>query len=453
LPYDKASASSELIRRLIDRSIQAVRPSELFASQFMIDGKTLIAFGEKFDLTKFKHIRCIAIGKSAEAMAYEVEKKLGEKVTGIIATPVQKHFDTSRFRFFKTGHPFPDAESYKAGMETLRLVSDCGKNDLLLFLVSGGGSAATFVPVDGVTFEEAIELMKTLFVNGVPISEINLIRRHLSALGGGRLAALAPDAQKLSLIMSDVVGDELISIASGPTVPDPTSSSEAYNFLVNHGLIDKIPKSIGKVLKNNSQSTIIKRLNTNHLKIIASNKNALDAASRTATENGFKSTILTRFFEMEASEAGKFLVSIAESIEFERRPISAPALVLLGGETTVKTARDVTTSSDKVFGAGGRNQHLVLNALLKMVQLKERGLALERTTIFSFGTDGKDGNSDDAGAFASLRSFEAIRNLKEKICQDLINYNSNSFFKKHGGLLTTGYTDTNVMDIMGVIVE
>lgn len=392
---EQRTSAEKLFQRIVEGAIKAVKPSSLFESQFQISGNKLIAFGEEFDLSGYANVKCVAIGKSAEAMAYEVEKKLKGKVTGIIATPIEKHFDIKRFRFFETGHPLPDEESVKAGEEVERFVSSSQENDFLIFLISGGGSAAVFVPVYGVTLKEANQMVKILLDNGVPINKINLLRRHLSRLGGGKLAALAPKAKKLSLIISDVVGDDLVSIASGPTVQDTTNPIEAYKFLKESSLMFEVPRSIYRTLNKTSQPITENELRDNHIKIIASSNEALRNVEKIGIERGFEAFVLTGFLEMDAQTAGEFLVSIAHSVELYGMPVHAPALIILGGETTVKL---------KGEGMGGRNQHLVLCALRKLVRLKENGVHLERTTVFSFGTDGKDGSSDAAGAFVSSRT-------------------------------------------------
>ena len=433
-----------LLRRIVKDAIKAVKPSELFANQFRLTGNALVAFGEEVDLGRCKNVKCVAIGKSAEAMAHEVQKKLGCDVNGIIATPIEKHFNVKGFHFLKTGHPFPDERSVKAGREVEHFVSCAQGNDLLIFLISGGGSASIFVPVDGVTLEEANQMMKVLFDHGVPIGKINLLRRHLSKLGGGRLAALAPKTRKLSLIISDVVGDDLMSIASGPTIQDTGNLKGVHDFLSENGLLDKVPRSISQALCQTSQELVKQKLNANFVRVIASNLEALNKAEEVGIEGGFSGSVMTRFLELDAQVAGELMVSIARSVELEDVPVHVPALMLFGGETTVKLAGE---------GIGGRNQHLVLCALRKMAQLKENNVHLEGTTIFSFGTDGKDGNSDAAGAFASLKTLEKVSGGLIEIDKYISNADSNSFFKRYGGLITTGYTDTNVMDIMGIIVK
>ncbi len=263
-------------------------------------------------------------------------------------------------------------------------------------------------------------------------------------LGGGKLAALAGMTMKLSLIISDVVGDHLPSIASGPTVADSTTPADAYRFLSDSGLIDKVPSSIADTLRNLSRHYAAPGLENNVVRVVASNADALNAAERTGIENGFNTLILTRFFESDAEEAGRLLVSVARSVEEGGGPIARPALLLAGGETTVRV---------KGTGKGGRNQHLVLSALRELLRLREVGATLNKTTVFSFGTDGKDGNSDAAGAFSSLKLPALLEDSRNEVEKSLRECDSNTFFTKHGGLITTGPTDTNVMDISGIIVE
>ncbi len=286
------------------------------------------------------------------------------------------------------------------------------------------------------------ETLKLLFDNGVPIDKVNLVRRHLSLLGGGKLAAMAPESEKVSLIISDVVGDDLVSIASGPTVEDPSTPNDAYNFLAGLRIMDKIPQSIRKVLSKPDDHSSGAKLRSNFATIIASNVEALNAAEKSGNEAGFSTTVLTRCLDLDAENSSDILVSLARSVESDFK--ETPALVLLGGETTVKLAG---------AGKGGRNQHLVLEALYKLAELSAEGFSLGRTTIFSFGTDGKDGNTDSSGAYASLETLKDVKGELPEIKKYILQNDSNSFFEKYGGLITTGPTDTNVMDIMGIIVE
>lgn len=436
-------SAGKLVRRIVESSITAVKPSTLFARGFHLESQELTAFGIRADLSKHEGVRCVAIGKSAEAMALEVRKRLGERVTGIVATPVEKHLKLEGFEFFKTGHPFPDEESVRAGSAVRDFVGSCGRDDLLLFLISGGGSASIFVPVDGVTLDDANRAARLLFDSGTPIDRINLLRRHLSALGGGKLAALAPRQRKISLVMSDVVGDDLAAIASGPTVPDDTSPADAVRFLEATGLTDRIHHSIPAALMRQHVNHSRLKVENSDVRIVGSNLQAVQAAERMGLDNGFNTAVLTRYWESDVGVAARALVSIARSIAIDSLPLARPALVLAAGETTVKISGE---------GSGGRNQHMELCALKELMILKEKGSALEGATVFSFGTDGKDGNTDAAGAHASDEMLSEIPGGLQEIEDYIYRDDSHSFFKKYGGLITTGPTDTNVMDLFGVVV-
>lgn len=432
-----------LVRRIVESSIGAVTPSTLFEKSFRISRGSLNAFGIPADMNLHKIVRCVAIGKSAEAMAFEVRKVLGSCVSGIIATPVNRHLDVDGFEFMKTGHPFPDERSLKAGEAVERVVAEAGEKDLLLFLISGGGTASIFVPVEGVTLEESNRLLKFMLDGGVPIDRINLVRRHLSRYGGGKLSQLALNRKKISFVISDVVGDDLSAIAGGPTVKDDSSPAEALEFLEKSGLLARSPGSIKTALLRQQSVHSETQFDYGLFKVIASNRAALSAAEKSGIENGFNTTVMTRYWESDPMEAAKLLVSVARSIELDDAPTTRPALVLAGGETTVRLTGN---------GIGGRNQHLVLSALYELAELHLKGIPLERTTIFSFGTDGKDGSSEAAGAFASLATFAKVNGGLQELEDYIRRCDSNNFFAKYGGLINTGPTDTNVMDVFGIIV-
>ncbi len=439
----KNTPAELIIRGVVESAINAVKPSILFESNFYIVSDTLHAFGTQVALEPGAGVRCVAIGKSAEAMANEVRRKLGKRVSGIIATPFERHMGVDGFECFRTGHPIPDDESVRAGRAVLDFVAAAHAEDLILFLVSGGGSASVFVPVEGIALSDANLLIKLLFDDGVSIDKVNLVRRHLSRLGGGKLSAAAPGKKKLSLVISDVVGDDPASIASGPTVNDESTPADAVRFLEERGLIARVPEAVRAAFLRHQEVEGVPVLAEGTVVVIASNRNALDAAKKTGIGKHLNTLVLTRYWESDVDDTAKAIVSIARSIESESLPVSPPALLLVGGETTVRVAGS---------GKGGRNQQLVLSALLQLVELERIGTRLGRSTVFSFGTDGKDGTSDAAGALASLGTIEGVT-AKKGIIEDCLQRNdSNSFFAQYGGLIETGPTDTNVMDVFGVVV-
>lgn len=430
-----------LINRIVESAINAVKPSALFENGLILHGTMLNIFGYSTHLENSRTVRCVAIGKCAEAMAYEVHRKLGQRVSGVIATPVIQRRNIPGFEFYETGHPLPDERSEKAGQRIIDFLSKGGEKDLYMFLISGGGTSSTFLPVEGVSIENVQELNRVMMDEGIPVSKINLVRRHLSKLGGGKMAELVRSREKVSLIISDVVGDDLISIASGPTIPDTTSPNDAIRFLVETGIAQKISPAVIDALKR-KQSTG-SRLLSNYVKVIGSNRDALNAASFAVKEYGYNSEIFSKEVEGDVSAVAQKLIEVAMLIESSDGLLRPPAVGLFGGETTVHV---------KGGGIGGRNQELVLWGLY-MIKKRNADEIFDRVSIFSFGTDGKDGNSSAAGAWFNAGTPIMKKVSVQDIEEYLNNNDSNTFFRKYGGLIETGPTDTNVMDIFGVIVE
>ncbi|MGC8653688.1 MAG: glycerate kinase type-2 family protein [Candidatus Kryptoniota bacterium] len=430
-----------IINRIVERAINAVRPSNLFETGLTVHGTMLNVFGYSTHIGNGRNVRCVAIGKCAEAMAYEVRRKLGSQVSGVIASPINQRRDIPGFEFYETGHPFPDERSEIAGRRIIDFLSKAGEKDLYIFLISGGGTASIFIPVEGVSLENIRELNRILMAEGVPISKINLVRRHLSQLAGGKMAELVKSREKVSLIISDVVGDDLLSIASGPTIPDTTSPKDAIQFLSESGIAKRVSPNIINALRHESPAN--PRLLSNYVKIIASNRDALSEASFAAREGGFNSEIFSNGIEGDVSVVAEMLIETAMSIKTSSRSLRPPAVGLFGGETTVRV---------KGNGMGGRNQELVLHALY-MIKEKNADEIFDSVSVFSFGTDGKDGNSDAAGAWFNAGLPDIKRIAAHDIKEYLENNDSSSFFRKYGHLIETGPTDTNVMDIFGVVVE
>lgn len=430
-----------IINRIVKSAINAVKPYALFENGLTLHGTMLNIFGYSTHLENSRRIRCVSIGKCAEAMAYEVRRKLAEKVSGVIATPVSQRRGVPGFEFYETGHPFPDERSINAGRRIIDFISRGGEKDLYMFLISGGGTSSIFLPVEGISLENVRELNRIMMDEGLPISKINLVRRHLSQLGGGKMAELVYSREKVSLIISDVVGDDLVSIASGPTIPDASSPQDAIQFLAESGIAERISPAIIDALRKRPRSS--SRLLSNYVKIIGSNRDALNAASFAARESGFNSEIFSREIEGDVSAVAEKLIETATLIKTSTGLIRPPAVGLFGGETTVRV---------KGSGIGGRNQELVLWGLY-IIKKKNVDEIFDGVSIFSFGTDGKDGNSDAAGAWFDAGSSAIKQFTVREIEEYLENNDSNTFFKKHGGLIETGPTDTNVMDIFGVIVE
>ncbi len=381
-------------------------------------------------LGKFKNIYVIGFGKASAAMAEALEKRLGGKISKGAVVSVRKA-GTKRIKGFKGSHPIPSVSNVKAAREILRIAENAGHNDLVIALVSGGGSSLLTLPADGITLREIQKITSLLVKSKAGISEINAVRKHLSRVKGGRLAEKVFPAKLYALIVSDVIGDSLSVIASGATVGDKSTLQQAVRVLKSHKLWSKTPKSIQRHLLLRGNETP-KRVRNCENKIILNNETALKAMRKKAKQLRFRATIHSRELEGEAEHVGRFLVRKAVNL---REKFKKPIALIAGGETTV-------TITGK--GKGGRNQEIVLGALN---DLGKAGKAV----FISVGSDGIDGNSRAAGAIADSKTVAIARKKRLNPKKFLKRNDSNSFFRKVKGEIVTGYTETNVMDLQLVM--
>ena len=374
----------------------------------------------------------IAIGKAAWRMAKATNDVLGERIEyGIVVTKyAHSEGDIPRFEIYEAGHPVSDENTLKATQKVLELTSNLTENDLVLFLVSGGGSALFEMPMEGIELEEIQFLNEQLLKSGANIVEINTVRKHLSKVKGGRFAQHVYPAKIVSLVLSDVLGDRLDSIASGPAYPDGTTSQQAidvlrkYNITVSEKILNALAQETPKELSNVETF------------IIGSVKVACENAQKFASQLGYNTFVLTTTLDCEAKEAGKFLASIAKEIKNSDRPVKKPAAIILGGETVVKV---------KGSGKGGRNQELALSFALAIE-------GLENIVLCSFGTDGTDGPTDAAGGIVDGQTAHKIRKAGLSPESFLENNDSYNALKIAGDLLITGPTGTNVNDLIVLLV-
>ncbi|HAZ31294.1 MAG TPA: glycerate kinase [Dehalococcoidia bacterium] len=401
---------------------------------------------ENLDIEGYRKVVVIGGGKAGVAMAMTLEQGLGERLTqGIVNIPrgTMPEIPPAKIELVEASHPIPDECGMEGARRMLELVSGLGRHDLVICLISGGGSALMALPAEGITLGELQEVTRLLLRSGAAIHELNAVRKHLSAIKGGQLARAASPAQTVSLIISDVVGDRLDTIASGPTYPDSTTYSDALAVLEKYELKEKVPPGTLAHLANGARGAIPETpkageecFRTAYYRIIASNAGALAAAEEVGRAHGFNVHILTTTMQGEARQVGEYLSGVAREVCETGRPIPRPALLLLGGETTVSVKGD---------GIGGRNQELVLSAA--------PGIAgLDTVAIVSFSTDGVDGPTDAAGAVADGFTIRRAEQLGLDPVLYLQNNDSYSFFKQLGDLLVTGPTGTNVMDVVGLIV-
>jgi len=427
-----------------DRAIASVDPYKSVSSR--ISEGSIYQMNKSIELSGFEEIFVIGAGKASGMMAKAVEDKIERISEGWVNVPAktEKAVSLSKIRLNPAGHPIPDEGSINGAKEMLRILSKADERDLVIVLISGGGSALMEYPMEGITLEDLREMNRLLVLSGADIREINTVRKHVSRVKGGRLAEAAYPARVVSLIISDVIGDPLDTIASGPTAPDETTFQDAWEVLRNYSLVEKMPQSVIKVIKDGMEGRIPETPkpgdpifeNVTNM-IVANNLKAVQTAEGVLRSLGYNTLVLGSRVQGEARHIGKMLAGLASSIKNEGIPLSPPAALLMGGETTVTVTGD---------GVGGRNQELVLGAVRQIA-------GLDGVVVASIGTDGIDGSSEAAGAICDGHTLE--RALREGLKPEeyLKNNDSYSFFSWLGDAIITGPTLTNVMDLMGVVVE
>ena len=407
-----------------------------------------------WDPGRFDRILVLGYGKAGARMARGAEEALGSRLSGGVVAVKAGHAEPcATVRILEAAHPVPDETSVRAARAVMEAARGADERTLVLVLVSGGGSAILCAPYEkdgrSLSLTDKAAVTRELLACGADIREINAVRRHLSAVKGGRLAELLAPATVVSLILSDVVGDELASIASGPTVPDPTTWSDALGIVRRFGIEGKIPAAAAALLRDGDAGRLpdtpkpgdrIFRSVTNI--VLGSNRRAALAAAARARELGYRTLYLGSRITGEAREIARAYLGMALDCAADGTPRSRPACLIAGGETTV-TLRG--------SGKGGRNQEMAL-AFLAGLADAEAKLA-ERVCFLSGGTDGNDGPTDAAGAFADTGLLEGARAAGLKPRDYLAANDSYAFFDRIGGLLRTGPTNTNVCDLQVTLVR
>ena len=441
------SRSRIALAEALNEALLAADPRTIVRDNVSLRNNILRVSEFSLKLDEFERVLVIGGGKASAGMALEIERILGNRITGgsvnipIYTKPWPK---SSRIAFNAATHPIPSQRGVLGVENMLRLVGKPSGKDLVICLISGGGSALMPLPAPGTTLSNKRRTTELLLRSGANIHETNTVRKHLSGIKGGRLAERLYPATVLSLIISDVVGDELESIASGPTVPDDTTYRDAFEVLEKRGLLSKVPESVRKHISNGMSgempetpkpgSSVFK---TVHNFLVGSNKHSCGAAARALRQRGYRTLALSTTLQGESREVGETLSGLARDIRESQIPIAPPAAIVAGGETTV-------TVQGK--GRGGRNQELALSAALSIQGLKGMLVA-------SIGTDGVDGPTDAAGAVADGTTIERALENGLEVKSFLEENNSYPFFKKLDDLIITGPTGTNVNDIMIAIVE
>ena len=368
------------------RAIEAVNPITAINSHVKRQGQQLICDGKVFNLEHFRHIYLVGAGKAGAAMAAAMEKLLDDQITaGLVVVKYGHLSPVKKTKLIEAGHPIPDQKGVEGANELVSLLKNTTAQDLVICLISGGGSALLPLPSIGLTLNEKQKTTQALLACGADVTEINTIRKHLSQLKGGQLARLIAPATTISLILSDVIDNPLDSIASGPTVGDPTTFDQCLKIINKYGLADTLPAAVMNHLRQGSEGAISETPKpedplfsrvSNH--IIASNRQAVEAAAEMAHQLGYKPLILSTFIEGETREIARMHSAIAKEIHHSGNPLSPPACIISGGETTVTITGN---------GLGGRNQEFALAAAIDIDNLPN-------TVMVSIGTDGKVTNCE-----------------------------------------------------------
>ena len=430
----------ELAWQIMRRALAAVDPAQAVRNTVQRDGDRLHVAGKTYDLARYRRVLVTGAGKASAPMARALEEILGDRVDdGLVIVKYGHRDETRRIRLREAGHPVPDEMGLQASRELAELVASAAEDDLLLCVISGGGSALLCLPAEGITLDDYQSLTQALLRSGATINQINTIRKHIERVKGGRLAQLAAPAEIAALILSDVVGNPLDFIASGPTVPDTTTYQDALAVLRQFDLEDKVPSSVSDRLRRGATGELPETpkpgdplFETVTTKVIGSNDIAADAALEEARHLGFHAELLTTFVEGEAREIGKVAAALAKELVIRGQPEPAPACLILGGETTVTVRGE---------GRGGRNQEMALAAGLAMA-------GLERAMVVALATDGSDGPTDAAGGIADGQSLERAEKVGIDLRAALANNDSYVALQAMGDLLVTGPTNTNVNDLL-----
>lgn len=449
------------LKEIFQAALDKVEPYSILKENLELIGSTLsIRMGKKvtkIDLSCYEQIYVIGCGKATAPMALALESILGDFLTkGVISVKYGHTVNLSTIEIIEAGHPIPDSNSVKAAEKIIDLVSGAGKETLVISLISGGGSALLSMPIqlktdDGtgkITLEEKQQTTNILLGCGADIEEINCIRKHLSAIKGGRLLEHISPAKCISFILSDVVGDHLASIASGITTADPTTYQDALEILKKYSITEKLPNTVLKTILAGVEGIVDETLKPNNPAcsivdnfLIGTNRYALDSAANQAEKLGYKTIILTSRIVGESREIAKFLAAIALDCVVNGTLTRAPVCILSGGEPVV-------TLHGK--GMGGRNQEMALAYLMEMKRNKQ---LFENISFLAASTDGNDGPTDAAGAFADASVLAAAEKSNLDFHAYLANNDSYNFFKKCDNLLLTGPTNTNVCDLHITLIE
>ncbi len=435
-------------RRYLDimqSALHAVDPYQAVRAHLRVEGGALWVGAERLALDDFRRVIVVGAGKAGAPMARAVEDVLGDAIaTGLVVVKQGHRSPTARIEIVEASHPIPDAAGIAAGGRVFDLAASAEADDLVLALISGGGSALLEAPA-GISLADLQSMTDALLACGATINEMNCLRKHMSRVKGGQLARAASPATLVTLVLSDVVGSPLDVIASGPTVPDTSTWADAWAVVETYAIADTLPAAVTRRLQAGMRGELADTPKPDDpifdhavAQIVGDNRLAALAACRRAQELGYHALLLTTYLEGEAREVAKIAVALAREVTANGQPVAAPACLILGGETTVTLG--------SAPGKGGRNQELALAAAL--------GIAgSERITIASLATDGSDGPTDGAGGLVDGSSVMLGARIGLDAGAMVRRHDAYPFLQATGDLLLCGPTQTNVNDLVFVWVE
>ena len=434
----------ESAQNILKSALKAVDPYNLVFEQIKRKkDKLTFQSGFELDLGKFNNVYLLGIGKGVAPMARAVSKVLDEKlVSGDIIVKYEHGQTVDKINVQEAGHPIPDENTLKATSVVLNKLKNLSDTDLVFVLLTGGGSALFEKLPDSVSLTDLQILNELLLGCGATIHEINCVRKHISYIKGGQLARLIYPAKVVTLALSDVVGDDLSVIASGPTTPDETTFADAISIIKKYNIERKIPQSIAQVLNDGAKGITAETPKSNDAifnsvtnMVIGSNIVSLKAAEEKAKKLGFNTLVLSSMIQGEVKELAKVVEALIREIQQSNIPVKRPACLLIGGEPTLKVSGK---------GKGGRNQEFALQVLDKNIEKPYLFLAC--------GTDGTDGPTDAAGAIVTHGTLQKAELLDLNPKEYLKNNDAYNFFGPLRDLIKTGPTRTNVMDILITLV-
>ena len=429
---------------IFHKAVESVKPANIIDSQVELSGDILTINQQDTDLSQFKNIYVLGFGKAAAYMAKALEQKIGNRITdGAVLVKYGHKSSCDKIKVYEGGHPVPDIHGEENSKKLMEIAKKAGKEDLVICLISGGGSALFEVLPKKINFKDLQKLNDRLLSCGANISEINTVRRHVSMVKGGQLLNTISPARCIGLIISDVMNDPIEDIASGPTAPDKTTFQDARNIIEKYKLDGRIPSSVlihlelgteGKISETVKPDEKILDLVDNH--IIGNLHLAMKEAALKAENLGYEVNMSSTLMSGEAQDMGKKITEEMKRYK-DRSGNEKPVCLIYGGETTVKHSGQ---------GKGGRNQELALSAI---IELQDFG---KDFSLLCAGTDGTDGPTDAAGAVISRRVISNMENLELQPEAFLQKHDSYTFFEKTDGLLKTGPTGTNVMDLVIALI-